>query len=178
MNRRQVILLASGLSVHAASAAAPRNFVMSDAPKQVPALQFTDATGSLRTLANFSGKTVLLNLWATWCVPCRTEMPALDRLQAAIGSADFEVVPVSIDRKGMDAVNKFYSEAGLTHLARYVDPTNQLSQSLGIFGIPTTLLIGRQGYELGRLIGPAEWDSLDIVAFLENVIVTQKEISP
>ena len=83
-------------------------FVMSDALKPVPELNFIDGEGHARTLADFKGKVVLLNIWATWCGPCRKEMPTLDRLQVALGGVDFEVVPLSIDRKGMEVVNKFY----------------------------------------------------------------------
>ena len=83
-------------------------FVMSEAPKPVRELNFTDGEGQARTLADFKGKVILLNIWATWCGPCRKEMPTLDRLQAALGGVDFEVVPLSIDRKGMEVVNKFY----------------------------------------------------------------------
>ena len=173
MKRRQFMIaaLAIGVSAHGASAAAPPNFILHDTPEPMPELQFDDATGNLRTLADFKGKVVLLNIWATWCVPCREEMPTLDRLQATLGGEDFEVVPVSIDRKGMAEVDKFYAEIGLQHLARYITPAaNGALDQLGIFGIPASLLIDRQGRELGRLIGPAKWDSPDLVAFLKSII--------
>ena len=150
-------------------------FVMFEAPKPVPALNFTDDEGHARTLADFKGKVILLNIWATWCVPCRKEMPTLDRLQAALGGVDFEVVPLSIDRKGMEVVNKFYDEIGIQHLSRFADPSNEAFQKLAIVGVPTTLLIDRQGRELGRLIGPSEWDSPDMIAFLKDTIIKQKE---
>lgn len=180
MKRRHFILLALGLAApHTVFAAVPQNFVMGDAPKPMPELQFTDAAGNPRTLADFKGKIVLLNLWATWCLPCRKEMPALDRLQATLGGADFEVVPVSIDRKGMEAVSKFYAEIGLQHLGRYVAPAaNRVLDQFGVFGLPATLLIDRNGQELGRLIGPAEWDSPEVIAFLKDVIAQQKETKP
>ena len=130
-----------------------------------------DTSGQPRAMADYRGKVVLLNIWATWCVPCREEMPTLDRLQATLGGEDFEVVPVSIDRKGMAEVDKFYAEIGLQHLARYITPAaNGALDQLGIFGIPASLLIDRQGRELGRLIGPAKWDSPDMVAFLKSII--------
>jgi thiol-disulfide isomerase/thioredoxin len=180
MKRHHFILVALGLAAaHAASAAVPQNFVMGHAPKPVPELQFTDAAGNLHTLADFKGKTVLLNLWATWCLPCRKEMPALDKLQATLGGADFEVVPVSIDRKGMEAVNKFYAEIGLQHLGRYVAPAaNRALDQFGVFGLPATVLIDRNGQELGRLFGPAEWDSPEVIAFLKDIIAQQKETNP
>ena len=157
------------------SAASMPPFVMSEAPKPVPELNFTDGEGHARTLANFKGKVILLNIWATWCVPCRKEMPTLGRLQAALGGVDFEVVPLSIDRKGMEVVNKFYDEIGIQQLARFIDSNSEAFQKLAIVGIPTTLLIDRQGRELGRLIGPSEWDSPDMITFLKDTITKQKE---
>ena len=163
------------LGAQTAGAAGPP-MAMSDTPKPLPEIQFTDGAGKARTLGDFKGKVVLLNVWATWCVPCRKEMPTLDRLQAALGGADFEFVALSIDAKGMDAVNKFYAESGIQHLARYVTPAgNAALETLGVFGLPATLLIDRQGRELGRKIGPAEWDSPEMTDFLKQVTKQQKE---
>ena len=154
-------------------------FAMNNPPKELPELQFTDGTGQARTLADFRGKVVLLNIWATWCMPCRKEMPTLDRLEAALGGPDFEVVPVSIDRKGMEAVDKFYAEIGIQHLARYVTPAgNAALEMLGAFGLPATFLIDRQGRELGRKMGPAEWDSPAMTEFLKQITKLQKETNP
>ena len=154
-------------------------FAMNEAPKPMPELQFNDGGGKALTLADFKGKVVLLNIWATWCVPCRKEMPKLDRLQATLGGPDFEVVALSIDAKGMDAVNKFYAEIGIRHLARYVTPAgNATLETLGVFGLPATFLIDRQGLELGRKIGPAEWDSPEITDFLKQVTGLQRETDP
>lgn len=161
-----------------ASAETQRSFIMSEAPRPVPAIQFVDGEDKPLTLADFHGRTVLLNIWATWCVPCRKEMPELDRLQAGLGGPDFEVVPLSIDRRGLEVVKKFYSEIGIQHLSQYVDTTNTVSGALGIIGLPTTLLIDRQGQELARLIGPAEWDSPEMVAFLKPIITPPAETSP
>ncbi len=181
MNRRHVLAFAAGLGFAACkeAAAASINFAMNETPKPMPELQFSDSDGKALTLADFKGKVVLLNVWATWCGPCRKEMPALDRLQAALGGPDFEVLPVSIDRKGMDVVTKFYAEIGIRHLSRYVAPTaNQVLNTLGVWGLPATLLIDRQGRELGRLDGPAEWDSPGMTDFLKQVITQQKETNP
>ena len=180
MNRRHVVAFTLGLGFIASkeAAAAPVNFAMNETPKPLPELQFTDSEGKSLTLADFKGKVVLLNIWATWCVPCRKEMPTLDRLQAALGGADFIVLPVSIDRKGMDVVTKFYTEIGIQHLARYVAPAaNQVLDTLGIWGLPATLLVDRQGRELGRLDGPAEWDSPEMMAFLKPIITPPAETS-
>ncbi|RTL91473.1 TlpA family protein disulfide reductase [Ancylobacter aquaticus] len=154
-----------------AAAEPPQNFVLRAAPVPVPELQFTDSGGQPRTLADFRGKLVLLNVWATWCLSCRKEMPMLDRLQAELGGPYFEVVTLSIDRGGPEVVKRFYAESGIQHLAIHIDTSNKVSPALAIAGLPTTLLIDREGQELGRLIGPAEWNAPDMVAFLKSIIV-------
>lgn len=161
------------LALAASTAAAqspPRNFVAHEQPKPVPAIAFADGEGRARSLADFRGKVVLLNIWATWCSPCRREMPALDRLQAALGGIGFEVVALSIDRSGIEAVRKFYAEVGVRNLALYIDSSGKAPRELGAIGVPATLLIDREGREIGRLMGPAEWDEPGIVAFLKRVI--------
>src|SRR6516164_5645228 len=157
-------------SQFAAGQEPPKNFVMHDAPKPVAALKLDDAQGQSRNLADFKGKVVLLNIWATWCGPCRKEMPALDHLQAALGGPDFEVVALSIDRGGMDAVRKFFADIGIRTLAMYLDSSGQALRQLGAVGLPMTLLIERDGREIGRLIGPAEWDSPEMVEFVRCVV--------
>jgi thiol-disulfide isomerase/thioredoxin len=136
-------------------------FVFRKAPEALPEVKFQDGAGSERTLADWNGKVVLLNLWATWCVPCRREMPALDRLQKELGSEKFEVVAVSVDRKGAAASKKFLDETEVRNLKLYVDPTTRMTSELKVIGLPATLLIDVQGREIGRLLGPAEWDSED-----------------
>ncbi|CAN7569168.1 TlpA family protein disulfide reductase [Phyllobacterium sp. LjRoot231] len=152
----------------------PQNFVVRDAPVPVPELQFTDGEGRPRTLDDFRGKVVLLNVWATWCLPCRKEMPTLDRLQASLGGPDFEVVTLSIDRGGTEVVRKFYAEIGIQHLTIHIDTSGKAGFVLATAGLPTTLLIDRQGQELGRLVGPAEWDAPDMVAFLTSIIAQKQ----
>ena len=149
---------------------APQNFVLYGAPKPVPDLGFEDGLGKALRLADFRGRVVVLNLWATWCLPCRKDMPTLDRLQAQLGGSAFEVVAVSVDRGGMKVVDPFLREIGIAHLAKYLDPGGEVPGRLGAFGLPTTLLIDRQGQELGRLVGPAEWDRADMVDFLRKMI--------
>ena len=163
-----VVMLAT--SQFAAGQEPPKNFVMHDAPKPVAAIKFDDAQGQSRNLADFKGKVVLLNIWATWCGPCRNEMPALDRLQAGLGGSDFEVVALSIDRGGMDAVRKFFADIGIGTLAMYLDSSGQALRTLSALGLPTTLLIDREGREIGRLIGPAEWDSPEMIEFVRCVV--------
>lgn len=136
-------------------------FVFKKEPEAMPEIAFVDGTGAAKTLKDFKGRVVLLNLWATWCLPCRKEMPALDRLQAALGSDKFEVVALSLDRAGVEASRKFLDSIKITNLKLYVDPTAKANGPLKIFGMPTTILIDAQGREVGRLLGEAEWDSDD-----------------
>jgi thiol-disulfide isomerase/thioredoxin len=133
-------------------------FVLRKEPEALPEIKFEDGDGRERTLADWKGKVVLLNLWATWCVPCRKEMPALDRLQASLGSDRFQVVAISVDRTGVAGAKKFLQETQTANLAVYADPTARLASSLRAAGLPATLLIDKQGREIGRLLGPAEWD--------------------
>lgn len=161
-------LIAAGLVP--AAAQEPRKFIMHGAPKLVAALQFEDGDGHSRSLADFRGKVALLNIWATWCIPCRKEMPTLDRLQSTLGGSSFEVVALSIDRGGMDVVRKFFTEIGVRNLTMYLDTSGKASRELGAVGLPTTLLIDREGQEIGRLIGPAEWDGPEMVAFIKCAI--------
>jgi thiol-disulfide isomerase/thioredoxin len=136
-------------------------------PLRVPELQFQDADGRRRSLAEWRGRTVLLNLWATWCVPCREEMPALDALQAKLGGPDFEVVAVNIDTRDPGKPKAWLQEVGIDRLGYYADPQAKVFQELKAvgraFGMPTTLLIDPQGCEIGNLAGPAEWASEDAI---------------
>ena len=149
----------------------PAKFIERTSPISVPQVAFQDGEGRGRTLADFHGKMVLVNVWATWCVPCRREMPALDRLQAVLGSDQFEVVALSIDRGGLRAVRAFYDRVGVSRLAPYVDDSGSLATDLGAIGIPTTLLINAEGSEVARLIGPAEWDVPEMIALLRSKLV-------
>lgn len=139
-----------------------------DTPQAVPALRFKDGDGQPVSLADFRGKVVLLNIWATWCGPCREEMPTLDRLQAQLGGPDFEVVALSIDRAGLGVVTEFYDEIGIEHLTKYIGESGKASGQLNAVGLPTTLLIDREGREIARHVGPAEWDTPEMVAFFRQ----------
>jgi len=130
-----------------------------------------DGDGHRLTLASFAGRTVLVNFWATWCVPCRAEMPALDRLEAARGGADFQVVAINMDVDSTAAKERaFLGEIGATHLKFYADPnlalTGQLKRRALIYGLPTTILIDKKGCRLGTADGGAAWDSLDAHALI------------
>ena len=145
-------------------------FVFRKAPEPVPDVKFQDGAGKELTLADWRGKVVLLNLWATWCLPCRKEMPSLDRLQKELGSDKFEVVAISVDRKGAAASKKFLDETQVERLALYVDATARLSSDLRVIGLPATLLLDTQGREIGRLLGPAEWDSEDAKRLIRSAL--------
>lgn len=157
------------------AAAAKVRFAASPLVEAVPPLEFTEGDGTPTTLADFRGKVVLLNIWATWCVPCRKEMPALDRLQQELGGPEFMVLPLSIDQSGVDVVKTFYQETALKHLGLYIDKSGQAGANLAVIGIPTTLLIDPQGRELARRVGEAEWDNPEMVSFLRSVIEKTKE---
>ena len=153
----------------AADANAP-TLSLHDTARPLPDVTFADGGGASRSLADWRGKVVLLNLWATWCGPCRVEMPTLDRLQQRLGGDNFEVVALSVDRAGPGVVRRFYEETGIEALRLYIDQSGQALRTLGIIGLPTTLLIGAEGRELGRLVGPAEWDAPEIAALIEFII--------
>jgi thiol-disulfide isomerase/thioredoxin len=145
----------------------PKSFAFWDKPRALPGLSFSDENGRTLSLSDFHGRPVLLNIWATWCVPCREEMPALDRLQAQLKDAGLVVLPLSIDRQGTAVVKPFYQELGLTSLGIYVDSTGA-SFRLNAPGIPTTLFVDREGREIGRKVGAAEWDSQEIVSSIRQ----------
>jgi len=128
-------------------------------PRALPPLDIRDAEGKPVSLDRFHGKVVLLNLWATWCGPCRTEMPALDRLQAKLGGPRFEVVALSTDVGGVKAVREFYGSLTLQSLAVYIEGEGNVLKELDVPGIPTTLLIDADGREIGRYVGAADWES-------------------
>ena len=134
-------------------------------PFRLPDLSFKDSAGRERTLNDWRGRTVLLNLWATWCVPCRKEMPALDTLQSDLGGGKFDVVAVNIDTRDPQKPLNFLKDIGVSHLAYYSDDSAKVFQELKAagkaFGMPTTLLVDPSGCEIGEMAGPAEWASAD-----------------
>ena len=147
-------------------------------PLLVPALNFQDAAGKPMSLADFRGRTVLLNLWATWCVPCREEMPALDALERKLGGPDFQVVAVNIDTRDPNKPKAFLKEIGVDTLGYYADPTAKAFQDLKsvgrAFGMPTTLLVDPNGCDIGTIAGPAEWASDDAVRLIEAAVKGSK----
>jgi len=147
---------------------------MATKPLRLPDLAFSDASGEAKKLSDWRGRTVLVNLWATWCVPCRKEMPALDALQAKLGSPDFEVVAVNIDTRDLDKPKTFYKEEGLNRLAFFSDSKAKVFQDLKsvgrALGMPTTVLVDGEGCEIASLAGPAEWASEDAVRLISAAL--------
>ena len=138
------------------------------APKTVPAFDFTDDAQHSLSLADFRGRAVVLNVWATWCVPCRQEMPSLDRLEAKLGGPHFHVVAISIDKQGAPVVQSFYRDLGLRSLGIYLDPSGNAASALGSEGVPATLLINADGNEIGRKLGALEWDRPAVIDSLRK----------
>jgi thiol-disulfide isomerase/thioredoxin len=169
---RQAVEIASRIAplVHGEVAA----LAVARAPFSAANLAFKDSAGHARTLADWRGRTVLLNLWATWCVPCRREMPALDTLQARLGGPNFEVVAVNIDTRDPEKPLAFLKQIGVTHLAYYSDENAQVFEDLKTagkaFGMPTTLIVDREGCEIGDMAGPAEWASDDGIKLISTVL--------
>jgi thiol-disulfide isomerase/thioredoxin len=139
-------------------------------PLQSPVAPFEDSMGQQLTLDSFHGKVVLLNLWATWCPPCVAEMPALDKLQADLGGEGLVVVAVSTDAQGIKKSAPFYRRAGITHLDLYNDTRSALPQALNVTGLPISVLLDRDGHVVGRMEGPADWDSPDAKALIEHYL--------
>lgn len=144
--------------------------MLSDPPRPLPDLRFTDAGGASTSLAAFRGRVVLLNIWATWCPPCREEMPTLDRLQATLGGPGFEVVALSIDEGGLSVVQAFMRQAGIQHLRPYVDGSGDALATVGSAGVPLTFLVDRDGRELSRKLGPAVWDHPEVLRLIRGLV--------
>ena len=177
MNWRLAIivgLIAVGAGVYAAYwQASSGPFGRAASPKSIPELRFVDAKGRPHTLADFRGKVVLLNVWATWCEPCREEMPTLDRLQARLGGDRFQVVALSVDKQGATIARKFYDEFAIKALPLYIDPTAKAAFVLNAPGLPMTLLVDRNGREVGRHLGAVKWDAPEVVERLQRAMTAE-----
>jgi thiol-disulfide isomerase/thioredoxin len=147
---------------------------LSETPRRLPDLSFRDGEGKPVRLADFHGRSVLLNLWATWCVPCRKEMPALDRLQGEINAKEFAIVAVNIDTGDPAKPHRYLFEVGIKNLAYYDDPSTNVFQELKrvgrAVGLPTSILIDRGGCEIGYLAGPAEWSSEEAITLVRSAL--------
>lgn len=144
-------------------------FDMHDAPVAAPELEFSGADGSMLTLFDYRGRYVLVNVWATWCAPCREELPTLDALQTAIGGPTFEVIALSIDTGRRPVVERLFSEISIADLDALIDDTGSAMRDLEIYALPTTVLFDGDGREIGRKIGPADWGGPTAIKFFETL---------
>jgi thiol-disulfide isomerase/thioredoxin len=135
-----------------------RKLVFHDQAKPVPAVGLTDRDDAARSLDEWKGKWVVVNFWATWCAPCRKEMPGLDRLAGAPEGSDMAVVTIATGRNPVPALDRFLTEIGALNLPVLRDPKSELARAMGILGLPVTVLLNPEGQEVARLIGDAEWD--------------------
>lgn len=146
---------------------------LAEHPSPVPELTFSTPQKTQANLTDFRGRTLLVNFWATWCVPCRHEMPGLDRLQSLRGSKDFDVITINVDTTKLDRPQAFLNEIGVKNLKLYTDSTASAFESLRrsgeLIGLPTTLLVDKEGCEIGTMAGPAQWDSQDALALIDAV---------
>jgi thiol-disulfide isomerase/thioredoxin len=182
MTRR--LVLAGGLAMAAGAAEADgrpplagqmKKFTVHPSPRPAPEAPFKTSEGVPTTLAEFRGRVLLVNYWATWCSPCVAEMPSLDRLEASLGGPDFAVLPIASDRAGLKVVEPFYAKTDLKRLPIYLDQDMKFTRSSGVRGLPTTLLVDRAGREIGRLEGDAAWDSKDTEALIRHYIAEKPE---
>lgn len=141
-----------------------------EAPQAAAATPFQDADGKTLTLADFAGKVVVVNFWATWCAPCVEEMPTLDKLQATLGGENFAVVAISQDKEGLKVAQPFAKEQDWKNLPLYVEPATQFMRDAKLRGLPTTILVDRQGREVARLEGENAWDAPEVVKIVNDLI--------
>jgi len=134
-----------------------KKLALHSAPVSIPDVVLLDATDGEHSLADYKGKWVVLNFWATWCAPCRHEMPSLDRLQAAM--PEIAVVPVATGRNAVPGIERFFAEAGVVNLPILRDTKSELARGMGVMGLPVTVILNPEGQEIARLIGDAAWDS-------------------
>ncbi len=145
-------------------------FVHKKPPQPLPDVKFQDGSGAAKSLSDFRGKTVLLNLWATWCAPCRKEMPSLDRLEQQLGSDKFQVVTIALERNAAEAGAKFFRDNKIQSLKLYIDPSTKAGSALRALGLPVTILIDPDGNEIGRMAGPADWSSAEAKALVTAAV--------
>jgi len=153
-----------------------KKLAVHDAPQATSnaAFQLADDKGTA-TLADYKGKYVLVNFWATWCAPCRKEMPHLSELQKEFGGDDFEVLTIATGRNSPEGIIKFFSDIGITNLPRHQDPKQALASQMAIFGLPITVLVDPEGREIARLRGDADWASDSAKAVIKSLIESRKD---
>jgi len=150
-----------------------KKLVFAAQPKEVSQLPFTDPEGGEHRLADWKGKYVLVNFWATWCAPCRKEMPGLDALEAKFGGDKFQVVTIATGRNTLAGIRKFFKEVNVTHLPILLDPNQRLARDMTVFGLPATMILNPEGQEIARLRGDAEWSSESASAIIEALLAQE-----
>lgn len=153
-----------------------KKLVFHAAPRPASEVPFTDPDDGIRSLSNYRGKYVLVNFWATWCAPCRKEMPSLDNLQAELGGDHFEVVTIAAGRNTLSGITKFFEKAEVTHLPILLDPKLKLARSMGVLGLPITVILDPEGNEIARLTGDADWDSTSALAIFSALIAAEETV--
>lgn len=179
------MLLTSGLTSARATASTPpevlveldelrtgtlSRLVIHPEPRPIPEHELRDEDDKPTSLGDYRGKVLVVNFWATWCVPCRKEMPALDRLHSALGGESFAVLAINIDRNGLEKSRAFYDEHQIEALAIHVDPGGKFAAATRVLGLPATLLVDAAGNEIGRLTGEAEWDAPEVIEFFVTLL--------
>ena len=147
-----------------------RKLMFAQVPSPVSSVPFLDEDGAELTLAAFEGQHVVLNFWATWCAPCRKEMPSLANLQAERGGDKFRVVTIATGRNEAVAIDRFFTDVGIEGLPKYLDPQGNLARDMGVLGLPITMIIDPQGNEIARLRGDAEWDTPSAFAIIDALV--------
>ena len=147
-----------------------KKLVFHSEPKTVPQTPFETASGGTGTMSDYEGKVVVLNFWATWCAPCRKEMPMLSELQTELGGEDFEVVTIATGRNPPPAMKAFFEEIGVENLPLHRDPKSKIAREMGVFGLPITVVLDREGQEIARMQGDAHWNSDSAKSILRALI--------
>ncbi len=142
-------------------------------PSEVPPISFTDAAGAEFALVDWQGKYVLVNFWATWCAPCRKELPALDALNRDFGGEGFEVVTIATGRNPVPGIERLFAEVGVESLPILLDPKQALSREMGVLGLPVSVIIDREGREIARMSGDADWNSDSARAIVAALLASE-----
>lgn len=168
--------MAADVDILALRAGDMKKLIVHDTPEATTDAAFIlQDDGGTGTLEDYQGKYVLVNFWATWCAPCRKEMPQLNTLQKEFGGDDFEVLTIATGRNSPEGINKFFKDAGIDSLPRHQDPKQALASQMGVFGLPITVLIDPQGREIARLRGDAEWDSDSAKSIIKALIESRAD---
>ena len=147
-----------------------KKLVFHEAPQEVSSTEFETIDGGTGTLADYDGKVVVLNFWATWCAPCRHEMPMLSELQTELGGDNFEVVTIATGRNPPQAMKAFFAEIGVDNLPLHRDPRSKIAREMGVLGLPVTMVLDENGQEIARLVGDANWSSDAAQAIMRSLM--------